>query len=90
MVLNTPDFLRNRVRDLIYARAEADGLGIQIVELVKADPHLGPLYATWKEAQRKVLVLEAKTLGIVGGDVDLLGCLIGDEGCRSGVPVRSH
>lgn len=90
MVLSTPELLRNRVRDLVYSKAEADGLGVQLMELVKADPRLGPLYTTWKEAQRKVLVLEAKTLGMVGGDVDLLERLIGDEGRRGGVPVRSH
>jgi L-2-hydroxyglutarate oxidase LhgO len=66
MHLNTPDILKGRVRELVYAKAEADGMGVDLIERVKAHPRLGPLYRSWKKAQEGVFEQEAKLLGAVG------------------------
>lgn len=78
MSLHTSQILKDRVRDLVFTKAEADGLGTALMEQIKADPSYRVLYAAYKDAQRKNLVQEAKVLGLVDGDLELLACLMRD------------
>lgn len=90
MVLNITDTLRNRVRRMVYAKARAEGLGIALMTQIKDDPKFGPLYAEHKDAYEESLVLEARTLGMVGGNVDLLERLIRDVHVEGGAASRKH
>lgn len=90
MVLNISATLKDRVRRMVYAKARAEGLGIALMERIKADPTLGPLYGEHSQAHRESMMLEAKTLGMVGGDVDLLERLIRDTYQDDAPPFRTH
>lgn len=90
MVLNITDTLRNRVRRMVYAKARAEGLGIALMIQIKNDPRFGPLYSEHKVAYEESLMLEAKTLGMVGGNVDLLERLIRDVHAEGGATSRKH
>ena len=90
MVLNITDTLRNRVRRMVYAKARAEGLGISLMTQIKEDPRFGPLYAEHKAAYEESLMLEAKTLGMVGGNVDLLERLIRDVHVEGWATSRTH
>ena len=90
MVLNITDTLRNRVRRMVYAKARAEGLGISLMTQIKEDPSFGPLYAEHKAAYEESLMLEAKTLGMVGGNVDLLERLVRDVHVEGGATSRTH
>lgn len=90
MVLNITDTLRDRVRRMVYAKARAEGLGIALMTQIKDDPTFGPLYAEHKTAYEDSLRLEAKTLGMVGGDVDLLERLIRDVHAEGAATSRKH
>ena len=90
MVLNISDTLRDRVRRMVYAKARAEGLGITLMTLIKEDPKLGPLYAEHKAAYEESLMLEAKSLGLVSGNVDLLERLIRDVHAEGVAVPRKH
>ncbi|MQW06361.1 hypothetical protein GHK45_22320 [Sinorhizobium meliloti] len=90
MVLNITATLRDRVRRMVHAKARAEGLGIALMTQIKADPNYGPLYAEHKAAYEESLRLEAKTLGMVSGDVDLLERLIRDVHAEAGAVTRTH
>ncbi len=90
MLLNITATLRDRVRRMIYAKARAEGLGVALMTQIKANPTFGPLYAEHKSAYEESLRLEAKTLGMVGGDVDLLERLIRDVHTEGGAATRTH
>ncbi|TDX76224.1 hypothetical protein EDE05_117106 [Neorhizobium sp. R1-B] len=90
MVLNITTTLRDRVRRMVHAKARAEGLGIALMTQIKADPNYGPLYAEHKAAYEESLMLEAKTLGMVDGNVDLLERLIRDVHSEGGATSRKH
>lgn len=90
MVLNITDTLRDRVRRMVYAKARAEGLGIALMTQIKDDPKFGLLYAEHKAAYEESLMLEAKTLGLVGGNVDLLERLIRDVHAEGGASPLKH
>lgn len=90
MVLNITATLRDRVRRMVYAKARAEGLGIALMTQIKHDPKFGLLYAKHKAAYEESLMLEAKTLSMVGGDVDLLERLIRDLHAEGGATSRKH
>lgn len=78
MSLHTSKILKDRVRDLVFTKAEAYGLGTAVMEQIKADPRHRDLYAAYKDVQRKNLIQEAKVLGLIGGDLELLARLMRD------------
>ncbi len=78
MVLNITGTLRDQVRRMVYAKAHAEVVGTALMMQIKADPKYGQLYAEHKAAYEESLRLEAKTLGMVGGDIGLLERLIRD------------
>jgi hypothetical protein len=90
MVLNITAGLRDRVCRMVHSKARAEGLGIALMTQIKADPDYGPLYAEHKAAYEESLRLEAKTLGMVGGDVDLLERLIRDVHAAAGAVTWTH
>ncbi len=90
MVLNITDMLRDRVRRMVYAKARAEGFGIALMTQIKDDPKFGPLYAEHKAAYEEALMLEAKTLGMVDGNVDLLERLIRDVYAEGGASPLKH
>lgn len=90
MILIITATLRDRVRRMVHAKARAEGLGIALMTRIKADPNYGLLYGERKAAYEESLMLEAKTLGMVGGDVDLLEMLIRDFYVEGGATSPKH
>ncbi|PYE29058.1 hypothetical protein C8J32_101921 [Rhizobium sp. PP-CC-3A-592] len=90
MVLSITYTLRNRVRRMVYAKARADGLGIALLTQIKNDPRFGPLYTEHKATYEESMILEAKTLGMVCSNVDLLERLIRDVHAEGGATSRKH
>lgn len=90
IALNITATRRDRVRRMVYAKARIEGLAIALMTQIKDDPKFGPLCVEHKAVYEESLRLKAKTLGMVGGEVDLLERLIRDLHTEGGATTRTN